>query len=149
MIMTEDTGFSADALALLEARHSDPFGFLGMHESHGGVVVRAFHPRAQSARVTARDGSGSWEMSREHHHGLFSVTVTGHGCFPYDIEFTSYEGRVTRGADPYSFGPLLGEQDIYFFREGTHQRLWDCLGARLRVVDGIPGAQFAVWAPNA
>ena len=39
----------------------------------------------------------------------------------------------------------ITDQDIYFFREGTHQRLWEVLGAHL-----FPeGCHFAVWAPNA
>lgn len=39
----------------------------------------------------------------------------------------------------------ISDQDIYFFREGTHQRLWEVLGAHL-----MPeGCHFAVWAPNA
>jgi len=39
----------------------------------------------------------------------------------------------------------ISEQDIYFFREGTHQRLWEVLGAHLTP----EGCHFAVWAPNA
>ena len=42
--------------------------------------------------------------------------------------------------------PLLTEQDIYLFREGTHATLYNSLGCQLR--EG-GGARFAVWAPNA
>ncbi|HEX3912935.1 MAG TPA: 1,4-alpha-glucan branching protein GlgB [Steroidobacteraceae bacterium] len=42
---------------------------------------------------------------------------------------------------------MLTDQDIYLFREGTHGRLYDRLGARL-AADG-QGVHFAVWAPNA
>ncbi len=41
----------------------------------------------------------------------------------------------------------LAEQDIHFFREGSHTQLGEKLGGRL-LVDG-QGASFAVWAPNA
>lgn len=45
---------------------------------------------------------------------------------------------------------LLDEQDIYLFREGTHERLCDKLGAHpFRTPDGLEGTLFAVWAPNA
>jgi len=148
MSLNDEPGFSTDALALLEARHGDPFGFLGPQvEPGGGVTVRAFLPKAHAVRVLARDGSGAWPMRREHHHGLFVAELPG--CLAYELEVVGYDGRVTRSADPYSFPPLLGEQDIYFFREGTHQRLWECLGARPRTIDGVSGVQFAVWAPNA
>jgi 1,4-alpha-glucan branching enzyme len=41
--------------------------------------------------------------------------------------------------------PLFGGHDQYLFREGTHSRLYEKLGAHC--VDGA--TQFAVWAPNA
>jgi 1,4-alpha-glucan branching enzyme len=40
---------------------------------------------------------------------------------------------------------VLGDQDVYLFREGTHSRLYHTMGCLLR--DRL--AAFAVWAPNA
>src|SRR5690606_24442161 len=51
--------------------------------------------------------------------------------------------------DPYRFGPTIGEVDLHLFGEGSHRQLWNVLGARVRVLDGIAGTGFAVWAPNA
>ena len=46
---------------------------------------------------------------------------------------------------------LLTEHDIYLFREGTHGRAYEKLGAHLLpALEGHPaGTHFAVWAPNA
>ena len=44
---------------------------------------------------------------------------------------------------------LLTDHDVYLFKEGSHFRLYDKLGAHLVEVDGIKGTFFAVWAPNA
>jgi 1,4-alpha-glucan branching enzyme len=44
---------------------------------------------------------------------------------------------------------LLTEHDVYLFKEGTHARLADRLGAHLLTSGGAGGVQFAVWAPNA
>jgi 1,4-alpha-glucan branching enzyme len=49
---------------------------------------------------------------------------------------------------------VLTEQDIYLFREGTHFRAYEKLGAHPTEggpvrVDGAAGTHFAVWAPNA
>jgi 1,4-alpha-glucan branching enzyme len=41
----------------------------------------------------------------------------------------------------------LSENDIYLFREGTHVKLTDVLGAHVLQERG--GTQFSVWAPNA
>ncbi len=40
----------------------------------------------------------------------------------------------------------LGDQDIYFFNEGTHRRLYEKLGAHCLPSGGV---HFALWAPNA
>jgi len=44
---------------------------------------------------------------------------------------------------------LLTAHDVYLFREGTHSRLYEKLGAHPCMLDGVAGVQFAVWAPNA
>ena len=51
---------------------------------------------------------------------------------------------LTRGRS----GPVsrLGDQDVYFFNEGTNSRLYEKFGTH-RLPDG--GVYFAVWAPNA
>ncbi|HYY92043.1 MAG TPA: alpha-amylase family glycosyl hydrolase, partial [Candidatus Dormibacteraeota bacterium] len=44
---------------------------------------------------------------------------------------------------------LLTPYDVYLFREGRHQRLYDKLGSHPMSVDGQEGTHFAVWAPSA
>jgi 1,4-alpha-glucan branching enzyme len=45
--------------------------------------------------------------------------------------------------------PLLSDHDIYLFREGSHTRLYEKLGAHPHRIDGVDGFQFSLWAPNA
>ena len=140
----------AEVLALLEARHGDPFAFLGRQPAGGGrTLIRGFQPAAASARCVLPDGT-ILEAERIHHHGLFELLLppekTESG---YEWEFTNFEGTTWKTPDPYAFGPLLGSQDMYYFREGTHRRLYDCLGAHPMTIDGVKGTRFAVWAPNA
>lgn len=44
---------------------------------------------------------------------------------------------------------LLSEQDIYLFKQGTHNNLYDKLGAHETRRGKSRGTYFAVWAPNA
>jgi len=44
---------------------------------------------------------------------------------------------------------LLTEDDLHYFNEGSHYRLYNKLGSRPITVDGVDGTYFAVWAPNA
>ena len=45
---------------------------------------------------------------------------------------------------------LLSPEDLHLFNEGTHQRIFDKLGAHVATdADGTEGTYFAVWAPSA
>lgn len=43
----------------------------------------------------------------------------------------------------------LSQEDLYFFNEGTHLRLYDKLGCHFTTQSRKKGAHFSVWAPNA
>jgi 1,4-alpha-glucan branching enzyme len=45
--------------------------------------------------------------------------------------------------------PFLTDFDKYLFNQGTHERVYEKLGAHLIEVDGVKGVHFAVWAPGA
>src|SRR5690606_36989152 len=51
--------------------------------------------------------------------------------------------------DPYSFGPLIEDLDVWLLAEGSHHRPYEWLGAHPCRVNGIAGTRFAVWAPAA
>ena len=48
---------------------------------------------------------------------------------------------------PAVFG--ITDLDIHLFKEGSHYKLYDKLGAHLMSMNGREGTFFAVWAPNA
>ena len=52
---------------------------------------------------------------------------------------------VPRPVRELATGAALTDHDIYLFREGTHTRLYEKLGAHC----AADGTAFAVWAPNA
>ncbi len=43
----------------------------------------------------------------------------------------------------------FSDQDLHFFAEGTHERVYEKMGAHLTSHKGKSGVQFSVWAPNA
>jgi 1,4-alpha-glucan branching enzyme len=45
--------------------------------------------------------------------------------------------------------PFVTDYDVHLLAEGRHLRSYEKLGAHLVEVDGVAGAYFAVWAPNA
>jgi 1,4-alpha-glucan branching enzyme len=44
---------------------------------------------------------------------------------------------------------ILSDRDLYLFNEGSHIRLYDRLGCHPGVHEGVEGAWFNVWAPDA
>ncbi|WP_131107280.1 1,4-alpha-glucan branching protein GlgB [Pseudomonas sp. Sample_10] len=137
-----------DIDALVRAEHHDPFAILGPHgDGVGGQFIRAYLPDALSVHVVAREtGEELGQLEVTQTPGLF----VGHfeRAQPYLLR-TRWAGGEQTAEDPYSFGPLLGEMDLYLFAEGNHRDLSSCLGAQLKTVDGVDGVRFAVWAPNA
>jgi 1,4-alpha-glucan branching enzyme len=44
---------------------------------------------------------------------------------------------------------MLTDYDVYLFKQGSHFRLYERLGAHVRIENGVRGTRFAVWAPGA
>ncbi len=138
--------------SFVHARHGDPFSLLGPHALPGGTVVRAFLPEATSVEVVDRvSGALLGELNRIHPDGLWSGPVSS--AAPYRLRAHVMDGaggeKLVEAEDPYSFGLLLGEIDIYLLAEGRHRELGRVLGAHVMEIDGVRGTRFAVWAPNA
>jgi 1,4-alpha-glucan branching enzyme len=135
--------------ALAEARHADPFSVLGPHPDPRGLVIRALVPTAERIRVT-RNGSGSVEMERRHPAGIFEAVLPGTAEIPdYRLEVLYHGGSTSEIDDPYRYGRILSDYDLYLFGEGKHTRIYEKLGAHPTTIGGSAGVHFAVWAPNA
>jgi len=134
---------------LVRGEHHDPHSILGAHDFDGSTVVRAFHPDADSAAlVTPNGGTAPMEPIGD---GLWATLAPdlAPGRFAYRVRFGFPDGASWELDDPYRFGPTLGEVDLHLIGEGTHERLYDVLGAHPRTHEGVDGVSFAVWAPNA
>ena len=137
---------AADAIA--KGQHADPFSVLGMHGTPARFVARTFVPHADSAVLCDATGNAVAEAEKIHHDGLFSVVLEGRDLFEHRWRYRA--GRHEWLADdPYRFGTILGDLDIYLIAEGRHRRLYDVFGAHPRTLQGVDGVSFAVWAPNA
>lgn len=131
------------ARALTEGRHGDPFAHLGPHD-RGGWGVTALVPGA--GRVWVLTDGAVEATPVDGVEGLFTAPLPGR--VPYRLRAEA-DGRTWEFEDAFRFGPVLGELDEYLLAEGTHQRLWQALGAHPCVHEGVSGTRFAVWAPNA
>jgi len=138
-------GDPAAVEALRAGRNGDPFALLGPHRVNGETWLRVFLPGALALRVEA--GGGEPVELRPLGGGYFAGRLDA-ASSGYRLHI-AWPGGAQQTADPYAFGPLLGELDAYLIAEGRHERLADCLGAHVMTVEGVQGTRFAVWAPNA
>jgi 1,4-alpha-glucan branching enzyme len=145
--MLDDPRLSTALQAVAEGRSLDPFAVLGRHSMPSGDIVRVMLPGAFAVTVVARDEPDRRSaLNPIRQTGLFIGPAAGSGPYVLRID---WGGPIQETEDPYSFGPLLGELDVYLLAEGKHHDLAACLGAHAMLVDGVPGVRFAVWAPNA
>ncbi|MBX3601063.1 MAG: 1,4-alpha-glucan branching protein GlgB [Rubrivivax sp.] len=140
---------SADDIeALRLGRHGDPFAVLGPHRgSDGRTRVRAWLPGAASVQALA-EGRPAAALAPLHADGLFEGPLPD-GATAYALQVRWGDGRLAVLEDPYRFGTVLGEVDAWLLAEGSHLRPFEVLGATPRMMDGVAGTAFAVWAPNA
>jgi len=134
---------------LAEARHADPFSVLGPHLEGDRVVIRAIVPAAERIEITS-DGTHV-AMERRHDAGVFEGTIprADEGIPDYRLRVKYSGGDTVEVDDPYRYGRLLTDYDLYLFAEGKHTRIYDKLGAHVTQVGEAYGVHFAVWAPNA
>ncbi|MGC9216282.1 1,4-alpha-glucan branching protein GlgB [Acidithiobacillus sp.] len=139
------SGDSEDGLAIREARHHDPFAWLGQHTVDGRSAQRAFLPGVFGVEIQTPAGWVAMEQS--HPAGIF--THQGEVIpVPYRLRWEDRHGLHERH-DPYVFGPVLGDLEVYLFGEGRLYEAYRHLGAHRRHHEGVDGVLFAVWAPNA
>ncbi|MHB8321884.1 MAG: 1,4-alpha-glucan branching protein GlgB [Acidithiobacillus sp.] len=143
--VSDPSGDSEDGLAIREARHHDPFAWLGQHTVDGRSAQRAFLPGAFGVEIQTPAG---WVvMEQSHPAGIF--THQGEVIpVPYRLRWEDRHGFHERH-DPYVFGPVLGNLEVYLFGEGHLYEAYRHLGAHRRHHEGVDGVLFAVWAPNA
>src|SRR5688572_7845261 len=144
----------AELTSIVQAQNRAPHQLLGMHPlgDGSGLIVRAFLDNAAEVEVvpTHEKDKPRFKLNKLHDAGLFEgVTRAASRVYAYDLRITDDQGGVRPMRDPYSFLPTLGETDLFLFGQGNERRIYDKLGAQLRVIDGVAGTSFAVWAPNA
>ena len=117
---------------------SDALGPMVYAENEGEVFL--------GRSVTKTTNMSEETMQRVDGDGLFELQLERAQDYRLRIDWPD---GVQESEDPYAFGPLLSELELYLFAEGNHRELWRSLGARVQEHEGVSGVRFAVWAPNA
>ena len=141
---------------LLNCQSAQPHALLGMHtvthQGRRGLVVRALLQDAVTCEVVDHQTEPElrFPMEKINALGVFEGFIPDRTeVFRYRLRVEKGNGEIRHFYDPYCFLPTLSQQDLYLFNEGTEHRIYQKLGAHFRVLEGVQGVSFAVWAPNA
>src|SRR5256885_3636542 len=96
------TKLPAEAYAIIEGRHSDPFRYLGLHKEGDKTVVRAFLPEASKVEAIGERGDVA-SLARIHDAGLFAGALPN-GSERYQLR-ARFGDDVVDLEDPYRFPP--------------------------------------------
>ncbi|PIE82833.1 MAG: 1,4-alpha-glucan branching enzyme [Candidatus Contendobacter odensis] len=134
------------ATLLRDGHHPDPFAVLGCHRRGDNIAIRAFLPDACQVYLL----EGDFLLRRIADTPLFEWTGQG-VVLPrhYQMAWIDAEGQEHIIYDPYSFEAQLSRYDLDLFHKGRHLNTYRVLGAHPRIIEGIEGILFAIWAPNA
>ena len=141
-----------DRERLLAGSHHDPHALLGAHPVSDGVLFRTLRPYARAVSVVA-EGANVRAALNDDGDGFFSGVLPLRAVPEYSLlvrySDVTEELDELEVQDPYRFLPALGELDLHLIGEGRHEELWQALGARPMVHQGVTGTRFTLWAPNA
>ena len=142
--------------AIVEGTHGNPSEILGPHEVNDEgrtwLAIRAFLPNTQQAWVLDQAHGTPRPMRRLHPAGFYEAICpyrSSETPKPYRLQVADTSGNMTTMDDPYAFPTFFTDYDLYLLGQGRHYRSFEKLGAHRRMVDGVAGINFAVWAPNA
>jgi len=149
-IQTTSKAYTNALHRILEARHHDPFSFLGLHavkvDEHQLYAYRAFLPYATSVKLKV--GKTWVDLEKTHTDGLFEHTSEVELTTPCLLQITvgtqTYETH-----DPYTFSSSITQDELHLFGEGRLKLAYKTLGAQCITQNNVAGVRFAVWAPNA
>ncbi len=133
-------------LSHLDTSHHNPFETLGPHYQKDTVRIRVFSPNTNRIVLTETQQALTRLASSD-----YFEWQGAHSDIPPHYQITvHYDNEDSQTLiDPYSFDPVLADFDLHLFSQGNHWHVYQILGANPKIVDGIVGIVFAVWAPNA
>ena len=134
----------ADLARLAAGTHHDPHGVLGLHRHDDREVLLLYLPGVESVQI-----DGGELLPRVPDSDFFGVEGTLDLPHHYGLHCRDRHGHDWHRVDPYSFGPMLADDDLARFNAGKHFEAWRMQGAHAYAIDGIAGVRFTVWAPDA
>lgn len=125
-----------------------PDKILGRHMVTGGQIICGYDPNAISMELLEVNNSVHTMVDMDGFH-IYAIFLPREDYFPYKFRVIKKDGTTIDKEDCYRFPLQITQTDLFLFHKGVHYEIYDKLGAHPKVIDGVEGVYFAVWAPNA
>src|SRR3990172_1335646 len=138
--MTDATVTAKDVNNISRNLHHDPFEILGPHQVADGEkkvwVVRAWLPDAKEVFLRQARGKKEYPLQSVFHPQFFEIKMPQWQQLPmYTFRIVGHNGHERVIHDPYFFLPQIGELDMHLFSAGDHHKIYEKLGAHLKVIN--------------
>jgi 1,4-alpha-glucan branching enzyme len=139
---------SNDFLRIMEGRHHDPLGVLGLKKSGQNATLTLFKPSAE--KLDVRAGEKWLPLPRTESSDFFTLSLPANELPDHPlIREQNKTGSTFCYHDAYSFLPDRAEHSHDQFNQRDCWTAHEFLGSHVTVIDGIKGTRFCVWAPDA
>lgn len=130
---------------IANANHYSPFNILGKHTLLNYDYVLIYAPDSINIHITENNIPTIQLSNTDFYICLERLDeITQH----YLVIRTTTSNIVSY-YDPYSFDTIISEYDLNLFSNGKHLHIYKVLGTHIKEINGVRGAHFSCWAPNA
>ena len=134
---------------IVYAECDKPKELLGAHVTSKGLLIQIMRPDAVTVKLHIDGRKTAVNMEKVDEAGFFAALVSSKKKLSYTYSVEKVNGEVIEYSDPYAFENVTKADSYKAFLAGEEMNAAGILGAHERIVNGVSGVLFTVWAPKA
>ena len=134
---------------IVYAECDKPKELLGAHVTSKGLLIQIMRPDAVAVKLHIEGRKTAINMEKVDEAGFFAALVSSKKKLSYTYSVEKVNGEVIEYSDPYAFENVTKADSYKAFLAGEEMNAAGIFGAHERIVNGVSGVLFTVWAPKA
>ena len=134
---------------IVYAECDKPKQLLGAHVTDKGLLIQVMRPDAVAVKLHLDGRKTAVNMEKVDEAGFFAALVSSKKKLSYTYSVEKVNGEITEYKDPYTFDNITKTADYKAFLAGEEMNAAHIFGSHEKIVNGVKGVLFTVWAPKA
>lgn len=134
---------------IVYAECDKPKELLGAHVTSKGLLIQIMRPDAVAVKLHIEGRKTAINMEKVDEAGFFAALVSSKKKLSYTYSVEKVNGEVIEYSDPYAFENVTKADSYKAFLAGEEMNAAGIFRAHERIVNGVSGVLFTVWAPKA